>query len=242
MDRRFALWAEWLGREGGRPSIQSDVVGMLASRHVWDSFNIAYGEASTEARKNATFQSWLTQNYLRAQGLGVRRQTDTRDDVISLSRLIQDVAEYPQSLSRDQFYLETSGHNSRKSADAEFGRVVGPGAFIDPHIPTTDLADLRSRTKKVRTMVTKEYARYDPGMDQFSQGVTFGDLHSAIDVIVQLARKYRSMILGTDFMPEVMMTPWEGIFTVPWIDRRDLPHVMNLIDDKRRERLDALFA
>lgn len=242
LNQENARWADWLGRQGGKPSIFNDVTGMLASRHVWDSFNIVYGEAPLEARKNATLQSWLNQNYIRAQGLGVRRQTDIRNDVISLGRLLQQVARHPQALSRDRFYAETSGHNTREAASEEFSRVVGPGDFIDSAIPEADLAYLRELTETVRTMVTKEFAHYDPGMGQFSEGVTFGDLHDAIDVIVQLARKYRSMILGSDFYPDVAMTPWEGIFLVPWAAEGDLGHVMELIEHKRRERLDRLIS
>jgi hypothetical protein len=37
------------------------------------------------------FQGWLAQNYAQARGSAIRRQTDIRDDVVSLARLIDRV-------------------------------------------------------------------------------------------------------------------------------------------------------
>jgi hypothetical protein len=55
-----------------------------------------------------------------------------------------------------------------------------------------------------------------------------------------MARKYRSMILGSDFYPEVAMTPWEGIFTVPWLSSDAIIEVGRQIEAKRRERREGL--
>jgi hypothetical protein len=195
-NEEWERWGVWLGDDSNAPSIFKDVIGMLYTRQVWDGFQVVYGNAPVDARKDATFQSWITQNYVRAQGLGVRSKVDVDSDVISIGRLIDRVAKHPEVLSRDHFYARTLGWNTREASDEEFSRVVGPGDFIDPARPVADLDDLRARTARVRKMVTKEFAHYDKDHGRFSEGITFGDIHAAVDVVVDYAIRYRQMIHG----------------------------------------------
>jgi hypothetical protein len=236
----WSRWVAWVGDDPTTPNIFKDIVGMLYTRQVWDGFRIVYERAPAEAHADSTFQSWITQNYVRAQGLGVRRQVDVRSDVISIGRLIDRVARFPEVLSRDHLFDRTSQWSTREESDATFSRVVGAGDFIDPAIPATDLDDLRVGTARVRKMVTKEFAHYDTNHGRFSEGVTFGDLHAAIDVVVQMAVKYRRMIHGADMHPEVAMTHWPRIFRVAWIsdDEHDR-QVADEIGDYNRRRLDG---
>jgi hypothetical protein len=94
----WGRWVEWLG-EGPAPSIWEDVVAMMAARQIWEGFRILCFAAPEEARRNGTFHSWLTQNYVHRQALAIRRQKDTDRDVVSLGHLIQQVRRYPHVLS-----------------------------------------------------------------------------------------------------------------------------------------------
>src|SRR4051812_13360515 len=86
-DEEWQRWVDWLGEGAGSPSIWDDVVAMMASRQIWEGFRFIYNGAPDAARRNATFQSWIVENYVRRQPLAIRRQTEPRSDVISLARL-----------------------------------------------------------------------------------------------------------------------------------------------------------
>ena len=96
--------------------------------------------------------------------------------------------------------------------------LVGLGArAIDPATPLADLARLRDGTASVREWVSNEVAHYNKNTGEFSSGLTFGDVHAAMDLIFEIYNRYNQLILGTTTAGSVTMPPWEHVFTVPWI-------------------------
>lgn len=189
-DARWERWRTWLGENPKPPSIYEDVVAMMAPRQVWDSFNRIYGAAPEEARSFGTFQSWVAQNYVRFLALGIRRQCDTRADVISLGRLLHDIAANPEVLSRER-HRTLHQPEMHGMASGWFDDLAGPGReFIDPAIPERDLADLLSGTELVREWVNKEIAHYDEQRGQFGVGLTFASLHQGLELIHATMNKY----------------------------------------------------
>lgn len=216
-EQEWKLWRTWLGEEPKNPSISEDVVSMYAARAIWWGFNAIYGKAPEEARKNATFQQWIASNYFRSQALGIRRQTDLRTDVISLAALIKRVAEAPQVLSRERF---SDAHGLDEYADQDFDDVIGVAGLdhIDSATPLDDLKRLRDGTESVRTCVTKEVAHYDPNKGTFEVDLTFGDLHSAVDLVGELFQKCNSLIRVEHLaLDKRVMSAWPVIFRVAWI-------------------------
>jgi hypothetical protein len=55
----------WLGKNPNPGTIYKDVVDMMASRQVWESFNTIVGSAPDRACKYGTFHSWLNSSYAR---------------------------------------------------------------------------------------------------------------------------------------------------------------------------------
>jgi hypothetical protein len=160
-DARWERWRTWLGEHPKPLSIYDDVVAMMAAHQVWDTFDRIYGAAPEEARKYATFRSWTAQNYVRFQALGIRRQCDTRDDVISLGHLLREIAANPEVLSRER-HRSLHSEDMQDEAGRWFDDLAGPGReFIDPAIPEQDLAGLLDETQPVREWVNKEIAHYD---------------------------------------------------------------------------------
>ncbi len=235
-DEEWARWVAWL--EGPQsPSIWDDVIGMIASRQVWEGFQIVYGDAPEEARKNTTFQTWIVNGYLSRQGSAIRRQVDTDSDVVSLGRLIEHVRRYPQLLSRDRYAVQTAKHQSRVEADEAFDLMIGPRRdHIDPWTPRADAARLKTNTSKVVRWVHNEVAHYNRERGQFSQDLTFGDVHGAIAQIVDLFLKYHDLIVGRSVVPAVTMHPWIAIFRVPWIPHDRFPDVNARVLETERIR------
>lgn len=155
--------------------------------------------------------------YLRSQGLAVRRQVEVSDDVVSLGRLLDRIAKSPNVLSRER-YLAELHPDTPQLGNEFFDELTAPGAkAIDPDVPQGHLERLRTETARVREWVNKEVAHYDPKTGQFSEGLTFGDVHEAIDLIFETLNHYNRLILGSTTAGSVLMPPWEAVFKVAWI-------------------------
>lgn len=210
--QRWARWTGWL------ETIYHDVVGMLASRQIWRHVNETLGSAPTEVTsRGGMFQSWMFTGYKETQALAVRRQTDVRTDVVSLGRLIQEVAAFPQVISRDRF-LASHRPDDRGMAQGFYDNLVGAGLSSLPRAaPEADLARLSAGVEHIRTWVDKEIAHWDPRRGEFSAGLTFGDLHASIDLIFEMMNRYRCLLAIGNVHDEVGLPPgWTRVFEWAW--------------------------
>jgi hypothetical protein len=218
-DREWQLWLTWLGvekesEESKGPTIYKEAVELVLFRNVWREFAIIHDRAPEQARKDSTFVFWVRWNYARSMGAAIRRQVDSREDVVSLARLIDRVWRYPTVLSRERF-VSLYPEDDRDYASGVFDGLAGGGEFINPEIPARDMEDLRARTRKVRRWVNKAVAhtaRYG--------GVKpppLKEIHEAVDVIYGMFQKYTSLIRAVHVNKGVIMSPWPTIFRVAWI-------------------------
>jgi len=220
-DEVWNKWVEWLGDVTKPGTIAKDVVDMRAARRVWEGFNTIVGVAPEPARKYSTFHTFFTGAYIRSQGLAVRRQVEVADDVVSLGRLLDRIAKAPHVLTRER-YLARLHPKTTGLGNKFFDDLVGPGAeAIDAAVPIQQLADLRSKTAKVKKWVDKEIAHFDPKTGQFSQGLTFGDVHAGLDAIFETMNHYNRLLLGSTTSGSVTMDPWESVFRYVWIPDDD---------------------
>ena len=154
---------------------------------------------------------------LHHQAIGIRRQADLRTDVISLAALIKRVADAPEVLSRARF---SDARGDDEDADQDFDTLTSAVGMdhIDPATPLDDLERLRDGTKSVRTWTSKEVAHYDPKKGTFEVGLTYRDLHAAIDLVGELFQKYYSLIRIQHVALDMLVTSaWQVIFRVAWI-------------------------
>lgn len=235
-DPTWNKWAAWLGKEPRPGTIYKDVVDMMAARQLWEGFQAIVGEAPDRAKQYGTFHSWFNGSYIRSQGLATRRQVEVGDDVVSLGRLLDRIVKAPNVLSRDRYLAEL--HSDTPELGNEFfDALTAPGAkAIDPAVPQNHLERLRRETANIKTWVDKEVAHYDPRTGRFSEGVTFGDVHKAIDLIFETLNYYNRLILGSTTAGSVTMPPWEAVFTVAWLDDaawRRVAEKMQKIDRRR---------
>ena len=69
--------------------------------------------------------------------------------------------------------------------------------------------------------MSNEVAHYNSKTGQFSEGLTFGDVHEAMDLIFETLNHYNRLILGVPISGSVTMSPWEAVFKVAWIPSDD---------------------
>src|SRR6266496_795237 len=216
-DPTWSGWAAWLGKEPKPGTIYKDVVDMMAARQLWEGFQVIVGEAPDRAKQYGTFHSWFNGSYIRSQGFAIRRQVEVRDDVVSLGRLLDRIAKAPNVLSRDR-YLAALHTDTPALGNEFFDSLTTPGAkTISPEVPREHLERLRQATANIKTWIDKEVAHYDQRTGEFSEGLTFGDVHRAIDLIFETTNHYNQLLLGSTTAGSVTMPPWEAVFTVAWI-------------------------
>ena len=208
----------WLGRSPDRGTIYGDVLGLQAARYVWFGFQDIVHVAPDAAKRYGTFHSLFDQNYIRSQGLGVRRQVEVRKDVISIGRLLDGVSKNAGAVTRKRFLHELYPGES-DLGNQFFDELAGAGAMaLDASVPTDQLQRLESVTAQVREWVTKEVAHFDPATGSFSERLTFGDVHGAIDLLFQTMNYYQQLLLGQTVDDSITMAPWEAVFREPWIN------------------------
>jgi len=238
-DREWQTWREWLDGEqlDGEPTpsqtIRAEVVEMLSFRKIWQGFAMIYDAAPEQARKNATFVWWLRWNYARSMGSAIRRQTDVRDDVVSLGRLIDRVWRYPTVLTRTRF-ISMQRINEPDMVNGWFDELAGKGDYINPEIPAQDMEDLRGETAVVRGWVNKAIAHKD-ATGRNPPPLT--EIHSCIDVIFELFNKYGQLIRGVSTSRDVVMPAgWPVIFRTEWIPEDQWSEIQSQVDRLDLER------
>jgi hypothetical protein len=213
-DREWEVWRSWLGSEPKGATVYAEVVEMLVFRKIWRGFALIYDAAPEQARKNGTFVWWLRWNYARSMGSAIRRQTEVREDVISLGRLIDRVWRYPTVLTRERFVAMQGIEDDAPMVNGWFDDLAGSGDYINPEIPAQDLEDLQERTEVVRGWVNKAVAHKDAkGRD----APPLEQLHACVDVVFELFNKYSQLIGGRSIHGDVAMTAWPVIFRTQWI-------------------------
>jgi hypothetical protein len=212
-DREWETWREWLGSEPQGQTIYAEVVEMLSFRKVWRGFAVIHDAAPEQARKNATFLWWLRWNYARSMGSAIRRQTDVRNDVVSLGRLIDRVWRYPTVLTRSRF-VDMQGIDDADMVNGWFDQLAGKGDYINPEIPAQDMEDLLNRTAVVRGWVNKAVAHKDAAG---REAPPLSEIHSCVDVVFELFNKYGQLIRGVTTIDDVVMTPWATVFRTQWV-------------------------
>ncbi|MDP9300374.1 MAG: hypothetical protein M3P43_05690 [Actinomycetota bacterium] len=115
--------------------------------------------------------------------------------------------------------------------------MVGLGLdHIDPNTAKANVANLKTWTRKVHDFADKEKAHYGEAPSRLAEDQTIGDLHHAVDVIVDMAVRYRELILGSSMDKRVGLLPWTQIFRVPWVPADQMAHVNRTISDLEAKR------
>jgi hypothetical protein len=241
-DQRIEKWGRWIDH-----GISSDVFTMHLERYAWRRLEEIVSDNAELKDTESYIWEFLFDTYTKTQAAAVRRQADTDPQAASLGRLICDIAETPELLSRD-FWLglwserDDDAHWRQVAEDAWAKQYAGEiGDHLDPAIPEADLAELRDGSKKVRDYVDQHVAHMDARTIRSGDGPptgappdaptktgqelpTLNEVHDAIDLVGHLFRKYANLLTAatwTDLVP-ALQHDWEAVFREPWIRSENL--------------------
>lgn len=207
----YLRWKRWLRY------VYDEIVEMALDRHVYREVQ-AMIASNTNLQVPSVFYDWMNRAYVADMAVAIRRQTDRDSRSISLLRLIQDVGDHPEVISRRRyvrFYgsgrLRTLGHRS-------FERFAKKGADqINPAVIRKHERELLAAERKLRRFVNKHVAHRS--RCPMRHLPTYGDLDTCLDLLERLLKDYKLLIdaAGLSRVVPVIQYDWKKPFHVAWI-------------------------
>lgn len=211
---RLDKWWRWLWHH-----IAPEIQALHLQRLVWqESQQLIRGN---EALPGSYWWEYLGDTYAVTQAVALRRQLERKKGVISVARLVVEMANDASSVSRD-YFLSLFGNDENKIAwakrfwaDNYAGEV---GDHLDPTIPAADLEQLDVTAGDIKAFVDKHLAHRDASPLSPERLPKFADLDPAIDMMGLVYRRYFGLITG---LPKPTLVPrvdhdWKAVFYQPW--------------------------
>ena len=211
--------------------IEKEIYELLMLRYVfWELQNII--KTNPKIQTDGYFYEWLGITYSKTTSIGVRRQLDTRSDVITLGRLLSEIQRTPTILSLkrfENFYTKDLRNQTeedrmfynfeKKRAEKEFKKFSGKlKTHVDPDCVSQDLTLLSKACKPILKYVNKRVAHRDK--KEFTTLPTYNDLNKAIDLLLDVYKKYVLLLRGVQYFIEVTpLWDWKEVFKVAWIEK-----------------------
>lgn len=218
MDRKLEKWLRW------RESIEGDIVTLRINREIFLGIrDIIRKNRYEEIKTSRHVYEYIGHTYVAYMAIGIRRQIKVDEKAISLLRLLTEISESPQTLSRKYYVGLCNGTNAEKYSDQWFDKLCGDNkAYISPDMVESDINALREIVSKVEDFADKRIAHHDtrePDLPRFS------DLDESLDKIWEIYKKYLAALTATSvsLTPLIVQCNWTEIFTVPWIKNAETP-------------------
>src|SRR5437762_2469574 len=109
-------------------------------------------EANPALHVASAFYDWMRLAYVTGQASAIRRLVDWDRRTISLIRLIEEMADQPEVLSRRRFVGHYRGHLPAKFGHLHFDRLTRPGADkVDRQLILQHRRELLTAHRRLRT-------------------------------------------------------------------------------------------
>lgn len=211
MDDRFDKWNKWLD------VIYSEITTLSVNRNIfWEVQDII--KNNPKIQKPSSFYEFLGGVYVTSALIGVRRQVKIDKNSISFARLLKEICDIPQVLSRTRFVSLYKGSTAEQFADRDFDKFAGKaGSHVDPDLVNFDLEKLKKKAKECEKYADRRVAHFD--RRAIKNIPTFADLDDYIDFLEELIRKYYLLFRATSLVSilPVYQYDWKAIFREPWL-------------------------
>ena len=207
----YLRWKRWLQH------IYNEIVEMALDRHVYREVR-AMIASNTDLQVPSTFYGWMNRAYVADMAVAIRRQTDRDRRSISLLRLIQDVRDHPEVISRRRYVGLYDPGRMRTLGHRTFERYAGSGAIqINPTVIRKHERELLAAERKLRRFVNKHVAHRS--RHPMRRLPTYGDLDTCLDLLERLLKEYKLLIegVGLSRVVPVFQYDWKKPFRVAWI-------------------------
>ncbi len=207
----YLRWKRWLR------CIYDEIVEMALDRHVYREVQ-AMIASNPELQVPSVFYSWMNRAYVADMAVAIRRQTDKDSRSISLLRLIQDVRDHPEVISRRRYVGLYRSGRMRTLGNRSFEHYAKRGTDqINPAVVRKHERELLAAERKLRRFVNRHVAHRS--MHPMRHLPTYGDLDACLDLLERLLKDYKLLIeaAGLSRVVPVVQYDWQKPFRVAWI-------------------------
>ena len=256
--QKLEKWLKWM------ETIHDEILALVQDASIfWEVQDII--RENPRIQKPSAFYSYLARTYLSHALAGLRRQIKLHEDSISFVRLLAEIAENPEELSRSYFNschpssngpdldqvvgkatLETVGITDSSQLKAiiqmdDFAQYAdASGEYVCPQMVKEDRARLESAVKTHEESADKRIAHWDKHEPKVIP--TFGELDDCIKLLDQTYVKYHFLFHAEsiDTLMPTYQYEWKSIFCEPWLkvgfgSAKGLIHVSKDFDDELPE-------
>ena len=163
------------------------------------------------------FHDWVRKHNESSVAIHIRRELDTGSDVISLKKLLTEIQNNPQVVTKEWFRSLYKDSNAEDFADGDFKTVAGERNFFDSKIATQDIAKLEALGKHINDYATFRIAHNIE--KPIAKKPTYDDLDVFIKEYESIVKKYILLFTASCYtsLTTTWQYDWEEIFTKPWI-------------------------
>lgn len=213
-DALFAKWTEWLAR------VEEDVYRLHANHRVWKDL-IEIIDSNSDIPESDFIRGWITRQHMEAMVFGIRRQTEVKDEVVTIASLLEAIRRNPEVITRQRFSDTCSpieNENVKLVVDGNFDTWAGAESdVIDPGKVEERLEALGQTSRNITDFVNQFLAH--SAKKQAETKVSLDEVDVALDEIGrQLTDVYLLLTCKSLTSPEpTIQNPWRRALSVPWL-------------------------
>lgn len=210
---KLKKWLKWFSK------ISTEVTALVRDDDIYWELQ-AVVRARPAINVPNPFFDMLARSFASCAVSDIRRLVKEHKDSISFTRLLRELQEYPETLSRDYWRSLFTG-GAEVVADGAFDRNFGARRdYFDPAIAASDLESLRKVSNKIEIFADRRISHLDKrGQKRLP---TFKDVRDCVEKLDNLCVKYHMFLkaesLGDGTMRGFYLDDWKRVFRVPWID------------------------
>lgn len=168
----------------------------MDKRQLWRAHNQALKGGAVEG-PIALVHHWIHENHLDSIVIGLRRAIDSSKGVVSLSKVLDEIAKNCSEFTLEQF-KRLYGTPHEELAKQDFKNYSLNGNTIDRSMVRRDVEKLKNDHRGLIDLANHRIAHFKPSMwEQASAApVTFRELDHALDGVVDVMNKYLVLLTG----------------------------------------------
>ena len=211
MEDRFDKWDKWLD------VVKSEITSLSINRNIfWKVQEIILN--NPKIQKPSSFYEFLVSVYATSALMGIRRQIKIDRDSISFARLLKEIYNAPEVLSRKRYVALYEGSTVERFGDRDFDRFAGEaGSHFDPNIAKSDIEKLKAKAQECEKYADRRIAHFDKRA--INKLIAVKEIDNCIDFLDELTKKYYSLfraIALVSILPTCQYD-WKAIFREPWL-------------------------
>lgn len=224
---KLIKWLSWIDET------HRETQNLLIKTYLYDQY-VEIVKANKEIQDPRDFHDWSMHNYFDSALMCIRRITDTHKDAVSLMRLLLELKDNPELITKD-FYLRDyqKGEVDKEGMpdphawthalgdDIFKEKFGGGGNVLLASVVESDIQELEKQIVVVENFIDNTLAHRNKG-SKGKQTLQTKDARAAIEAIEQTAIKYIDLMgRGSygELTPVYQYNP-EEIFLKPWIVNR----------------------